>query len=40
MSILPVQSSPTSTNPAALSVQRYRLDNGLRVWVQARPDAT
>jgi len=40
MSILPVQPNPTSVNPAALNVQRYRLDNGLRVWVQARPDAT
>ncbi len=40
MTSLPHPSLPTASQPAALDVQRYRLDNGLRVWVQARPAAT
>lgn len=37
---VPNPALPTSIRPATLSVQRFRLDNGLRVWVQARPAAT
>lgn len=40
MTSLPHPSLSAASQPAALDVQRYRLDNGLRVWVQARPAAT
>ena len=40
MSIMPTNPSLTSSNATAWSVQQFQLTNGLRVWVQARPDAT